>query len=91
MIAFSNLSIFTSFYIYIINWCVCLLDNEKACSSSGLNAAYPYDCTQYYDCEENNLNPPLKACGEGFVFSPISGECQRPYLVPCAGIEPSGK
>ena len=56
-------------------------------STNGMNAAYPYDCTKYYDCEENNDRPPLKECGAGFVFSPQLGECSRPYLVPCAGVD----
>ena len=62
----------------------------RVCRSNDRAATYPYDCTKYYDCESNSVNPTLTQCGEGYVFSYQYQSCLSPALVPCAGIDGDG-
>ena len=64
-------------------------DLLSVCQSGDNSATYPYDCTQYYECE--GLIPDLKSCGDGFVYSYQYQACVRPSLAPCAGIDGSGE
>ncbi|KAK3792937.1 hypothetical protein RRG08_064200 [Elysia crispata] len=43
------------------------------CPESTLNVQDPADCSRYYECSNNVVTP--RACVQGQVFNPLSGNC----------------